>query len=63
MVLRPNDFVLHEFGFFLWELISKQPLISWQPRAKHGEASHLVLFLESIVNFLFTQLFVQLLTI
>jgi hypothetical protein len=49
--------------FFLWELISRQPLISRQARAKHGEASHLVLFLEAIVNFLLTQLIVQLLTI
>jgi hypothetical protein len=65
MVVRPKafdedefgDFAMHEFGVVLWELISKQP------QAKHGEGSHLVLFLESIMHFLFTQLIVQLLAI
>jgi hypothetical protein len=57
MVLRPGDSVMHEFGFFLWELISRQP----QPR--HQRTYDLVLFLESIVHFLFTQLIVQLLAI
>jgi hypothetical protein len=57
MVVRPIRKVLHLFGVFLWELISGQP----QP--KHGERSHLVLFLESIVHFLFTQLIVQLFVI
>jgi hypothetical protein len=57
MVVRSEDLVMHKFGFFLWELISRQP------QAKHGGRSHLVLFLESIVHFLFTQLIVQLLAI
>ncbi len=48
---------MRQFGAFLWELISRQP------QAKHGEGSDLVLFLESIVHFLFTQLIVQLLAI
>jgi hypothetical protein len=48
---------MQKFGVFVWELISKQP------PSKHGEVSHLVLFLVSIVNFLFTQLIVQLLGI
>jgi hypothetical protein len=52
-----NDLVIPEFGVFLWELISRQP------QAEHGEVSHLVLFLESIVHFLFTQLILQVLAI
>jgi len=57
MVVR-EGFAIYTFGFFLWELISGQP------RPKHGEGlNHLVLFLESIVHFLFTQLIVQLLAI
>jgi len=52
-----GDSAMREFGVFLWELISRQP------QAKHGEGSHLVLFLQSIVHFLFTQLIVQLLAI
>jgi hypothetical protein len=55
MVVRSKDLVLREFGVFLWKLISRRP------QAKHGEGSHSVLFLESIVHFLFTQLVVQLL--
>jgi len=62
MVVRPEDsnyedFFLHRFGVLLWELISGQP------QAKHGKGSHLVLFLESIMNFLLTQLIFQLLAI
>jgi hypothetical protein len=65
MVVRPKnlatdkfgDSAMSEFGGFLWELISRQP------QAKHGEGSHLVLFLEFIVYLLFTQLIVQLLAI
>ncbi|KAH9555435.1 hypothetical protein CY35_08G114100 [Sphagnum magellanicum] len=34
--MRSEDFVMHKFGVFLWELISRQP------QAKHGEGSHLV---------------------
>jgi hypothetical protein len=57
MVVR-EGFAIYTFGFFLWELIYGQP----QP--KHGEGlNHLVLFLESIVHFLFTQLTIQLLAI
>jgi len=53
-----EGFAIYTFGFLLWELISGQP----QP--KHGEGlNHLVLFLESILHFLFTQLIVQLLAI
>jgi hypothetical protein len=57
MVVRTNYFVIRKFGVLLWELISRQP------QAKHGEQSHSVLFFESIVHFLFTQLIVQLLAI
>jgi hypothetical protein len=57
MVVRSEDDIMHEFGAFLWELISRQP------QGKHGEVFHLVLFLESIVHFLFTQLIVLLLAI
>jgi hypothetical protein len=57
MVVRSEDDIMHEFGAFLWELISRQP------QGKHGEVFHLVLFLESIVHFLFTQLIVQLFAI
>jgi hypothetical protein len=57
MVVSSNDLVIPEFGVFLWELISRQP------QAKYQEQSHLVLFLESIVHLLFTQLIVQLLAI
>ncbi len=56
MVVRNWD-PIYEFGFFLWELIYGQP----QP--KHAERPQLVLFLESIVHFLLTQLIVQLLAI
>jgi len=49
MVVR-EEFPIYAFGVFLWELISGQP------EPKHGERSDLVLFLESIVHFLFTQL-------
>jgi hypothetical protein len=63
MVLRPKYFVMNQFGVFLWELISRRPLIPRPPLAKQGEAFLLVLFLESIVHFLLTQLIVQLLTI
>jgi hypothetical protein len=56
MVVRFGD-PIYAFGFFLWELISGQR----QP--KHGERSQSVLFLESIVHFLSTQLIVQLLAI
>jgi hypothetical protein len=57
MVVRFKDLAMREFGTFFWDLISMQP------QAEHGEVSHLVLFLESIVHFLFTQLIVQLSTI
>jgi hypothetical protein len=57
MVVRSKDLVMHKFGHFLWELILGQP------QAKHGEGSNLVLFFESIVHFLFTQLIVQLFAI
>jgi hypothetical protein len=57
MVVRSKNLVLYKFEVFLWELISRQS------QAKHGEGSHLVLFLEAIVHFLFTQLIVQLLAI
>jgi len=58
MVVRFKDLAMHKFGVFLWELISRQP------QAEHGEGYHMViLFLESIVHFLFTQLIVQLLAI
>jgi len=46
------DLAMRQFGVLLWELISRQP------PAKHGEGFHLVLFLESIMHFLFTQLIV-----
>jgi hypothetical protein len=58
MAVRSSDLLIREYGVFLWELISRQPQL-----AKHGEGSNLVLFLESIVHFLFTQLIVQLLAI
>jgi hypothetical protein len=57
MVVRVEKSVMLKFGDFLWELISRQP------QAKHGKGSHSVLFHESIVHFLFTQLIVQLLAI
>jgi hypothetical protein len=47
-----EDLAMRQFGVLLWELISRQP------PAKHGEGFHLVLFLESIMHFLFTQLIV-----
>jgi len=53
MVVR-EWLAIYTFGFFLWELISGQP------EAKYEKLSHLVLFLESILHFLFTQLIVQL---
>jgi len=57
MVVRFKNLAMRKFGAFLWELISRQP------QAQHQEGSDLVLFLESIVHFLFTQLIVQLLAI
>jgi hypothetical protein len=49
MVVR-EGFAISTFGYFLWELISRQP----QPIHREG-LNHLVLFLESIVHFWFTQ--------
>jgi hypothetical protein len=57
MVVRSSDLPILKFGVILWELISRQP------QTKHGERFHSVLFLESRVHFLFTQLIVQLLAI
>jgi hypothetical protein len=57
MVVRFRDLAMRDFGVLLWELISRQP------QAKHGEGSHLVLFLESMMHVLFTQLIVQSLAI
>jgi hypothetical protein len=55
MVVR-KKFRIYEIGAILWVLIFGQ---QFKPR----EQFHLVLFLESIVQFLFAQLIVQLLAI
>jgi hypothetical protein len=44
MVVRFKGLAMREFGVLLWELISRPP------QAKHGEVSHSVLFLESMMH-------------